>query len=115
MNPVDHVRPSLIAMLLYAVLTLLLSSLTEVVIINTSVKLQQSHDMRHRVKKQVSLQLGGQVCYEERKRRRIRLSGVCCIHSDSKDGVPSLKQSLPTTMPLRLRDFGVYLLGKMEN
>jgi len=100
MNPVDHVRFTLNTNLMNTVLTLLLSSLTEVVTINISVKLQRSHGMRHKVKKQVSLQRGGLVYYEERRRPRIRPLGVCCNHNDSKDNVLSLKQSIPITMPL---------------
>ena len=76
MNPVDHVRISFPFEFTNLILTYL-SSLTEVVTINISVKLQLSHGMPPKVKRQVSLQLGGQGCcggLRKRKIKRDRLS-----------------------------------------
>ena len=71
MNPVDHVRFSFTTGSAIPILTLS-SSLTEVVTINISVKLRPSHDMPRKVKRQVSLQPGGQGCYVGLKRPRIK-------------------------------------------
>lgn len=69
MNPVDHVRLSFTIDSAIPILTRS-SSLTEVVTINISVKLRPSHDMPRKVKRQVSLQLGGQgYCVGLRKPR----------------------------------------------
>ena len=59
MNPVDHVRIPYTTESAHPIL-ILLSSLTEVVTINILVKLRPSPDMPRKVKRQVSLQLGGQ-------------------------------------------------------
>lgn len=106
MNPVDHVR--IYPMLEFAPcnLTSLLFSLTEVVTINISVKLQPYHGTRHRVRKQVLLQLGELGYYVVRRRRRIRLSGV--FERETYRGVHSLESvtlcstivSLPNTESL---------------
>ena len=61
MNPVDHVsEPAVEA---ENVLTDDLNSLTVVVTINISARLQPSQDMLRKVKKLVSLLLAAQVCY----------------------------------------------------
>ena len=70
MNPVDHVRiPSIIGSA--KIMLTFLSSLTEVVIINILVKPRPSHGTQHKVKRQVSLQLGGPDCLEVLKRQKI--------------------------------------------
>ena len=77
MNPVDHVR--LIYVLCFFRVTLMPKgySPTEVVIINISVKLRQSHGMRRKVRKQVLLQPGGLVYFVVRRRQKIReISGI---------------------------------------
>lgn len=71
MNPVDHVRvPSTFESA--TVILTHLSSLTEAVIINILVKRRRFHGMQHRVKKQVSLQLGGRDYYEARRKPKIK-------------------------------------------
>ena len=70
MNPVDHVRCSE-RNLIRATLTVL-SSLTVVVIISISVKLQLSRGMQRRVKRRVSSQLGELVCYVVHRRQRTK-------------------------------------------
>lgn len=75
MNPVDHVRAPPNIESANPILTLL-SSLTEVVIINTLVKLRLYHGMLRKVKRQVSLQLGGLVYFEARRKQRTRVLGV---------------------------------------
>ena len=60
MNPVDHVSFPTHITFANRFLTFV-ASLTEVVIINISVKRRRSHGMPRKVKKQVSLQLGGRV------------------------------------------------------
>ena len=75
MNPVDHVSVPSIPRSAKSILTLL-SSLTEVVTINILVKLRLFHGMPRKVKRRVSLQLGGQVYLEALKRSKISLVGV---------------------------------------
>lgn len=75
MNPVDHVRAPSTIESAHLVLTLLFS-LTEVVTINILVKLQLFHGTPRKVKRQVSLQLGGQGCSEAHRRQKISLLGV---------------------------------------
>lgn len=71
MNPVDHVRLSFT--IDCAIPNLIRSSsLTEAVTINILVKLRPSHDMLRKVKKQVSLQLGGQGCCVGLKKPKIK-------------------------------------------
>ena len=88
MNPVDHVCCS---QYLFSSLADL-SSLTVVVTINILVKLQQSQDMQHRVKRLVSLLPEELVSSVVRKKRRSRY-GVCIFeiedwrHGDVEMGV----------------------------
>lgn len=75
MNPVDHVRIPFLIEFTTVILTSL-SSPTEVVTINTSVKLQLSHGMPPKVKKRVSLQLGGQGCCGGLRKPKIKSVGL---------------------------------------
>ena len=74
MNPVDHVRIPFPNTSADPVLTLL-ASLTEVVIINILVKRRRSHGMPRKVKRPVSLQPGGRVYFEARKRQKTSVRG----------------------------------------
>jgi hypothetical protein len=76
MNPVDHVRSLFIYLEL--ALTNLLNSPTVVVTINISAKRPPSQDTPLKVKKLVSLLLGGQVCFVVHRRQRTR-GVVGCI------------------------------------
>ena len=71
MNPVDHVRYSIFPLSWNSPLIFILS-LTVVVTTSILVKLRPSLVTQHKVKKQVSLQLGEPVCSVVRKKRRIR-------------------------------------------
>lgn len=70
MNPVDHVRP-LVPNESFDETDCQLYSLMVVVTTNISVKPLQSLVMQHKVKKRVSLQLGGLVYCGELRRQRI--------------------------------------------
>jgi hypothetical protein len=114
MNPVDHVRHTIRGTQLFRLLTR--RSLTVVVTINISVKLRPFLATLHKVKRLVSLLLGGRVYSVEHRRRRIErrgiedsfLRGICgdlsglaavlrtsfhrrlCILGINEDGVPSV-------------------------
>ena len=91
MNPVDHVRgPSTIN---FASPNLtFLDSLMVVATTNISEKPRPSHGMPHKVKKPVSLQPGGRVCYGERKKQK---TSINCIESGLLYRLCSLNQIPP--------------------
>ena len=103
MNPVDHVSDSSAIESIEITLIVCLPSLTEVEIINILVKLLRFHDMRHKDRKQVSLQLGELVFYGVRKRRRIR------FYIDMEQSYMAMTSSL-----LRLSCFSNTLLNDVH-
>ena len=93
MNPVDHVRCPESTLVNVRLTTF--SSLTVVVIINISVKLQLSRGTQRRVKRRVSSQLGELGCYVVHRRRKIKtLHGA----SEQRDTFVILPQHLKVVL-----------------